>query len=134
MSSNSSSSEDVFLYFIAIFIPPLAVVAKRGCGAEVCVNICLWIIGWIPGVIHAWWIISKGPRTTTTSGTTGVTTAYVTTAPPPGTSYPGATGAPPGTTGAPPGTPGAPPVPPYGPGTPGVTPTPTASVPPSGTA
>ncbi|KZT28616.1 UPF0057-domain-containing protein [Neolentinus lepideus HHB14362 ss-1] len=54
-----SSSSDVLLYFLAIFIPPLTVFFKRGCGADVLINICLWILAWIPGVIHAWWIISK---------------------------------------------------------------------------
>ncbi|OBZ77937.1 hypothetical protein A0H81_02314 [Grifola frondosa] len=50
---------DVVLYFIAIFIPPLAVFFKRGLKADFWINICLWILGWIPGIIHAWWIISR---------------------------------------------------------------------------
>ncbi|BGP34857.1 hypothetical protein JCM10296v2_006681 [Rhodotorula toruloides] len=34
-----------------------------GCGlADVLINICLWVLGWIPGVIHAWWLISKSER------------------------------------------------------------------------
>lgn len=76
----ASSSNNVVLYLLAIFIPPLAVVLKVGCGADVVINIALWIFGWIPGksrsvaeasrriasgtdshagVIHAWWIIGK---------------------------------------------------------------------------
>ena len=27
------------------------------------INILLTILGWLPGVIHAWWIISKYSRT-----------------------------------------------------------------------
>ncbi|KAF9788518.1 hypothetical protein BJ322DRAFT_1106505 [Thelephora terrestris] len=59
--SNVSSGNDVCLYFIALFVPPLPVALKRGFGAEFCINILLWIFGWIPGVIHSWYIISKSP-------------------------------------------------------------------------
>jgi len=57
--SKVSSNYDVLLYFVALFIPPVPVVLKRGLGADFCINILLWILGWIPGVIHAWYIISK---------------------------------------------------------------------------
>lgn len=59
MARPASSTGDVFLYVLAIFIPTLSVFMKRGCGADVLINLLLWILGWIPGVIHAWWIISK---------------------------------------------------------------------------
>lgn len=62
MARAPSSTTDMIDYFIAIFIPPLAVFLKRGCGADVLINICLTILGWIPGLIHAWWIISKYGR------------------------------------------------------------------------
>jgi uncharacterized membrane protein YqaE (UPF0057 family) len=60
-------------------VPPASVLIKRGCGADILINICLWVLGWIPGVcvarslslpscadtsscsIHAWWIIAKTP-------------------------------------------------------------------------
>jgi len=47
------------MYMLAIFIPPLAVFLKTGCGADFFINICLTILGWIPGVIHAWYVIGK---------------------------------------------------------------------------
>ncbi|KAF8480285.1 UPF0057-domain-containing protein [Russula ochroleuca] len=59
MTSRVSSPNELALYFLAIFIPPMAVFFKTGCHADVWINIFLWILGWIPGVIHAWWIISK---------------------------------------------------------------------------
>ncbi|WVF73031.1 hypothetical protein IAT40_007849 [Kwoniella sp. CBS 6097] len=59
MARPPSSTGDVVLYFLALFIPPASVFLKVGCGSQVLINICLWILGWIPGVIHAWWIISK---------------------------------------------------------------------------
>jgi uncharacterized membrane protein YqaE (UPF0057 family) len=37
---------DILLYFLALFIPPIPVFLKRGCGADVLINICLWVLGW----------------------------------------------------------------------------------------
>ncbi|KDQ60297.1 hypothetical protein JAAARDRAFT_32678 [Jaapia argillacea MUCL 33604] len=54
-----SPMSDILLYFIALFIPPIPVFLKTGCGVDLLINILLWILGWIPGVIHAWWIISR---------------------------------------------------------------------------
>ncbi|KAJ6152690.1 hypothetical protein N7497_007009 [Penicillium chrysogenum] len=39
--------------------PPLGVFLERGCGADFLINILLTILGWIPGVIHAIYIIFK---------------------------------------------------------------------------
>ncbi|TDU40454.1 uncharacterized membrane protein YqaE (UPF0057 family) [Gelidibacter sediminis] len=36
-----------------IFLPPLAVFLKHGVGTTLVVSIILTLIGWIPGVIHA---------------------------------------------------------------------------------
>ena len=74
-----SSTSDVLLYFLALFVPPLSVFLKRGCAADFWINILLSILGWIPGVIResdgqwgiqlvadsltdAWYIISKYER------------------------------------------------------------------------
>ncbi|KAK0183984.1 hypothetical protein F5146DRAFT_1039637 [Armillaria mellea] len=54
-----SSTSDVCLYFLAIIIPPVPVLLKRGCTADFWINLALCVLGWIPGVIHAWYIISK---------------------------------------------------------------------------
>ncbi|KAI0795691.1 hypothetical protein C8Q75DRAFT_803556 [Abortiporus biennis] len=59
MVDRVSPTSDVLLYFIAIFIPPLPVFFKRGLAADFWINILLWILGWIPGVLHAWYIISR---------------------------------------------------------------------------
>ncbi|KAK0444540.1 uncharacterized protein EV420DRAFT_1277488 [Desarmillaria tabescens] len=32
---------------------------ERGCSADFWINIALCVLGWIPGIIHAWYIISK---------------------------------------------------------------------------
>ncbi|KAI0337614.1 UPF0057-domain-containing protein [Trametopsis cervina] len=59
MATTVSPNRDVFLYFLAIFIPPLSVFFKRGLAADFWINVLLWILGWIPGVLHAWYIISR---------------------------------------------------------------------------
>ncbi|PLW11370.1 hypothetical protein PCANC_21861 [Puccinia coronata f. sp. avenae] len=59
--STPSSTGDVLLYFLAIFVPPASVFIKRECKADFWINVALFILGWIPGVIHAWYIISKYP-------------------------------------------------------------------------
>ncbi|KEF55529.1 uncharacterized protein A1O9_08279 [Exophiala aquamarina CBS 119918] len=59
----TSSTGNVCLYFLAIFIPPIAVLLRSGCGASFLINICLTILGWIPGIIHAWYVISRRERT-----------------------------------------------------------------------
>jgi len=57
--AQASSTSDVILYLFAIILPPVSVFLKTGCGADFLINICLTILGWIPGVIHAWWVIGK---------------------------------------------------------------------------
>ncbi|KAF8900311.1 hypothetical protein CPB85DRAFT_1325959 [Mucidula mucida] len=59
MSKPPSSNRNVFLYFLAILLPFVSVFMKRGCAADFWINILLCCLGWIPGIIHAWYIISK---------------------------------------------------------------------------
>lgn len=46
----------------AIFFPPLAVFLERGIGTSLLINILLTIIGIIPGIIHAFLVISSTPE------------------------------------------------------------------------
>ena len=43
----------------AIVIPPLGVFLTVGVSSALVINILLTLLGWIPGVIHALWVISK---------------------------------------------------------------------------
>lgn len=45
----------------AIFLPPISVLLRTGLSGQFLLNILLTLIGWIPGMIHALWIVSK-PR------------------------------------------------------------------------
>ncbi|KEF55626.1 uncharacterized protein A1O9_08376 [Exophiala aquamarina CBS 119918] len=54
---------DIFLGFLAILFPPIAVWIKSGiCSADSLINILLCCLGYIPGLIHAWYIISRNPE------------------------------------------------------------------------
>lgn len=35
----------------AIILPPIAVLLEKGCGCELCLNIVLTLLGWIPGML-----------------------------------------------------------------------------------
>ncbi|KAK5658353.1 hypothetical protein OQA88_2329 [Cercophora sp. LCS_1] len=54
---------DCFLGFIAILFPPLPVWVKRGiCSADSLINILLLTLGYVPGLLHSWYIIAKFPE------------------------------------------------------------------------
>ena len=48
---------DVLRILLAIFIPPLGVFLQVGLGGQFWLNVLLTILGYIPGVIHAIYII-----------------------------------------------------------------------------
>ncbi len=47
----------VFRVLLAILLPPLGVFLTVGIGLQFWVNILLTLLGYIPGIIHALWII-----------------------------------------------------------------------------
>ena len=49
----------LLLVIIAILLPPLAVFLKSGAGKDLLINILLCILFWIPGVLHALWVVLK---------------------------------------------------------------------------
>lgn len=44
---------------LAILIPPLGVFLEMGVSPALFINILLTILGWLPGSIHAVWVITK---------------------------------------------------------------------------
>ena len=50
---------DIIRIIIAIFIPPLGVFLQEGLGKQFWINLILTLLGYIPGIIHALWIIIK---------------------------------------------------------------------------
>ncbi|GAM88971.1 hypothetical protein ANO11243_070050 [Dothideomycetidae sp. 11243] len=54
----------LILSIIALFLPPIPVLIRRGCGAEFLISIGLTVLAWIPGIIYAWYIILRYPKKT----------------------------------------------------------------------
>ena len=44
---------------IAVILPPVGVFLQVGIGKHFWLNILLTILGYIPGIIHAIWVIAK---------------------------------------------------------------------------
>ncbi|KAJ2543777.1 hypothetical protein EV175_005953 [Coemansia sp. RSA 1933] len=55
------SFPDLLLVILSIIFPPFAAVLRRGCGADFLINCGLTALGYLPGLIHAWYLISKYP-------------------------------------------------------------------------
>jgi uncharacterized membrane protein YqaE (UPF0057 family) len=53
------TGSDIFKIILAVFLPPIGVFLERGCGADLLINILLTVLGYIPGIIHALYIILK---------------------------------------------------------------------------
>ncbi|OAA59120.1 putative protein family UPF0057 [Niveomyces insectorum RCEF 264] len=53
------TGSDIIKIIFAIILPPVGVFLERGCGVDFFINICLTILGYIPGIIHALYIILK---------------------------------------------------------------------------
>lgn len=50
---------DIIRILIAIVLPPLGVFLQVGIGTQFWINLLLTFLGYIPGIIHAIWIILK---------------------------------------------------------------------------
>ena len=54
-----SEISKLLLVIIVILIPPLAVGLKEGIGMSLIINIILTLIFWVPGLLHALWVVLK---------------------------------------------------------------------------
>ena len=50
---------DIIRLIFAIILPPLGVFLQVGLGLHFWINILLTLCGYLPGIIHAVWIIAK---------------------------------------------------------------------------
>src|SRR5262245_2904952 len=81
MATFGQAIGDLILVILAIILPPLPVLIRRGCSAHFFVNVFLTIFGWIPGkkggfcvqarpsshlrlpgILHAWYVILVTPH------------------------------------------------------------------------
>ena len=56
---SSEGKMDLIRILIAILLPPLGVFLQVGIGMHFWVNIVLTLLGYIPGIVHAVWVIAK---------------------------------------------------------------------------
>jgi uncharacterized membrane protein YqaE (UPF0057 family) len=50
---------DLIRIVLSILLPPLGVFLQVGIGLQFWINILLTLLGYIPGIIHAIWIIAR---------------------------------------------------------------------------
>lgn len=54
-----SNSGDVLRVLLSIFLPPVGVFLQVGIGIHFWLNLLLTLLGYVPGIIHAVWIILR---------------------------------------------------------------------------
>ncbi len=50
---------DILRILLAILIPPLGVFLQVGIGIQFWLNLLLTLLGYVPGIIHAVWVILR---------------------------------------------------------------------------
>ena len=50
---------DLLRIVIAILLPPLGVFLQVGIGKQFWINVLLMLLGYLPGIVHAVWVIVK---------------------------------------------------------------------------
>ena len=53
---------DAIRLILSVLLPPLGVFLRVGLGAQFWLNVLLTILGYIPGLVHAIWIIASHRR------------------------------------------------------------------------
>ncbi|KAI8638537.1 hypothetical protein BD408DRAFT_311537, partial [Parasitella parasitica] len=48
---------DCCVIIITLIFPPLGVFLMFGCGADFCINLCLTMLGFLPGFVHAFYLM-----------------------------------------------------------------------------
>ena len=49
----------ILALFFGLFFPPIAVLMVDGITCQLVLNILLTLLGFLPGIIHAFWVILK---------------------------------------------------------------------------
>lgn len=50
----------VVLILLAVFLPPLAAFFVVGLSTHFWINVILTFLGWVPGMVHALWLVLAG--------------------------------------------------------------------------
>ena len=53
---------DLIRIILSVILPPLGVFLQVGLGKHFWLNILLTLLGYIPGIVHALWVIAREPK------------------------------------------------------------------------
>ena len=56
---STSTSNDILPIILALFLPPIGVMMQFGLTKPFWINVILTLFGYIPGIVHAVYIIAK---------------------------------------------------------------------------
>jgi len=59
VTKSGATDLDLLRLLLAIVLPPVGVFLQVGIGLQFWVNILLTLLGYIPGIVHAVWIIAR---------------------------------------------------------------------------
>lgn len=59
VTRRTATGGDVIRILLAILLPPVGVFLQVGLGLQFWINILLTLLGYVPGIIHAIWIILR---------------------------------------------------------------------------
>ncbi|WP_309400068.1 YqaE/Pmp3 family membrane protein [Cerasicoccus maritimus] len=60
LSAMHGAAMSIVEILLCIFLPPVAVAMKKGAGADLIINILLWVFLFgLGGIIHAFWVLNK---------------------------------------------------------------------------
>lgn len=59
VAPNQSTVADILRIILAVLLPPVGVLLQVGLGLHFWLNIVLTLCGYIPGLVHAIWVIAR---------------------------------------------------------------------------
>ena len=59
VTRQTATKGDFFRVLLAILLPPVGVFLQVGFRSQFWINILLTLLGYIPGIVHAVWIIAR---------------------------------------------------------------------------
>lgn len=59
LDRRAEANRDIVRVLLAILLPPLGVFLQVGLGLNFWINVVLTLLGYVPGIIHAVWIILR---------------------------------------------------------------------------
>lgn len=57
--TGDSFGGDLLRIILSVLLPPLGVLLEVGLGKHFWINVVLTLLGYIPGIIHAVWVIAR---------------------------------------------------------------------------